>query len=236
MRLNLDLMRRITDPQKQLQRIETVAAQEQHLTRLLSDMMTMLSLDDGQSAFTFKPLDPYFIGQLVFDEHHSPAQQKKQTLIFNRALDPLTVRADQLELQRALNKLVTNALTYTPEEGKITISIFREASNALIEVCDNGIGISTDDLAHIFQRFYRADEARSMHTGGAGLGLPIVQKIVEAHGGSVEVESTLGQGSVFRLRLPLMLDGTQPEHVSLRDQLINQLPENQRQKQLGNKR
>lgn len=204
MRLNLDLLRRANDPTKQLQRVETLAAQEQHLTRLLTDMMTMLSLDDEQSAFHFKHIDPYFVAQMVADSYHTAAQNKKQTLIFNRALDPIYVRADQVELERALSKLMTNAINYTPTEGSITLSVFREYDNVVIELRDTGIGISANDLPHIFERFFRADQARSIDTGGVGLGLSIVSKIVEAHGGRMEVTSVVSEGSTFRLLLPLV--------------------------------
>lgn len=204
MRLNLELLRRSNDPAKQPQRVETLAAQEQHLTRLLTDMMTMLSLDDEQSAFHFKHIDPYFVAQMVLDSHHTAAQNKKQMLTFNRALDPVYIRADQVELERALSKLVTNAINYTPAEGTITLSVFRENESVVIELCDTGIGISAADLPHIFERFFRADQARSIDTGGAGLGLSIVNKIVEAHGGKMEVASIVGEGSTFRLLLPLV--------------------------------
>ncbi len=208
MRLNLELVRRAKDPQKLQQRVEMLAAQEQHLTRLLTDMMTMLSLDDGQSAFKFKHIDPYFVAQMAADSNHSAAQNKQIEFRFNRALDPLLIRGDQVELERALSKLIINAISYTPAEGTITLSVFAENNNVVIELRDSGIGISEADLPHIFQRFYRADQARSMDTGGTGLGLAIVKKIVEAHGGRIEVESVVGNGTTFRLLLPLVQDET----------------------------
>lgn len=123
-RLNLDLLKRTTDPQKQLQRIETLAGQEQHLTKLLDDMTTMVSFEDRRATFHFKPLDPYFVAQLVFDEHHNDAHNKHQKLLYNRGTDTLRIQADQSELERALNKLYDNALTYTPPDGTITLSVY----------------------------------------------------------------------------------------------------------------
>ncbi|MEP7290348.1 MAG: ATP-binding protein [Chloroflexota bacterium] len=205
MRLNLELLRRTTDPIKQQQRMDTLASQEQHLTRLLTDMMTMLTLDDEQAAFHFKPLDVNFVAQMMIDRNHTPAQNKQQQVIFKHAPEPLMIKGDQVELERALNKLFANALNYTPNEGIILFSVFRDRTNAVIELRDTGVGISPDDLPNIFQRFFRADQARSMDTGGAGLGLSIVKKIVEAHDGSIEVESIVGQGSTFRLLLPLLM-------------------------------
>ncbi len=202
-RLNLELLRRTNDSPKQQQRIETLSAQEQHLTRLLTDMMVMLTLDDEQTAFQFKRIDVNFVAQLVFDRTHSTAQRKQQTLVFNRAAEALIVNGDQLELERALSKLMDNALNYTPKGGTITIATLAQDTHAVIEIQDTGVGISEEDLGHIFQRFYRADAARSMDTGGTGLGLPIAQKIVDAHKGEIGVESTVNVGSTFRVLLPL---------------------------------
>ncbi len=202
-RLNLELLRRTNDSPKQQQRIETLSAQEQHLTRLLTDMMVMLTLDDEQTAFQFKRIDLNFVAQLVFDRYHSIAQRKQQTLAFNRSPEALIVNGDQLELERALSKLMDNAFSYTPKGGAITIATLAQDSHAVVEIQDTGVGISEEDLGPIFQRFYRADTARSMDTGGTGLGLPIAQKIVDAHKGEIGVESKVNLGSTFRVLLPL---------------------------------
>lgn len=204
MRLNLELLSRTTDPQKQKQRIETLASQEEHLTQLLTDMMTMVNFDNRPASFRFKIVDPYFVAQLVFDEHHNAARNKKQKLLFNHGTETLRIQADQAELERALNKLYDNALTYTPPDGTITLSVYARDNHAVFELRDTGIGISKTDLPEVFNHFFRADDSRNIHNGGAGLGLSIVKKIAEVHGGSVEAESTLGKGSAFRLMLPLV--------------------------------
>ncbi len=204
-RLNLDLLRRMIDSPKQLQRIETLAAQEQHLTQVLTDMMVMLSLDDERAAFHFQPLDLNFVAQLVCDRMQPNAQRKEQSLVLQTPREPLMVEADQVEMERALANLLNNAISYTPDGGSITIllSASQDEECAVIEFRDNGIGIAADDLPNIFQRFYRADRARSMDTGGTGLGLPIALKIVAAHGGRIAVESVPDEGSTFRVTLPL---------------------------------
>jgi PAS domain S-box-containing protein len=211
MRLNLDLLKRTTDPQKQQQRIETLAGQEQHLTQLLDDMTTMVSFDDRRAMFHFKPLDPHFVAQIVFDEHHNDAHNKHQKLLYNHGTEKLQIQADQSEIERALNKLYDNALTYTPPDGTITLSVYAHDNYAVFEMRDTGIGISEEDLPEVFNRFFRADDSRNIHNGGAGLGLSIVKKIAEAHGGSVEAESKVGEGSVFRMLLPLLTPENQPK-------------------------
>jgi two-component system sensor histidine kinase SenX3 len=99
--------------------------------------------------------------------------------------------------------LVVNAITYSPGETKVTLEARRSRDLVEVSVTDQGIGIAPADLDRIFERFYRADQARSRDTGGTGLGLAIVKHIAVNHGGRVDVESTVGEGSRFTLRLPV---------------------------------
>jgi len=100
--------------------------------------------------------------------------------------------------------LIDNALKYTPYEGSVTLSLTTDKNDAILKVSDTGIGILPEDLPYIFERFYRADRARSRDRGGTGLGLTIVQNLVQEHEGNIEVESTPGRGSTFTLRLPMV--------------------------------
>ncbi|RYG98617.1 MAG: hypothetical protein EON58_06625 [Alphaproteobacteria bacterium] len=104
-------------------------------------------------------------------------------------------------IQVALN-LVENALNYTPEGG-VTVDLRQVDKEIVFSVADTGIGVPSEHLARIFERFYRVDKARSRFTGGTGLGLSIVKHIVEAHGGRIEVKSVLNAGSTFTVRLPV---------------------------------
>jgi len=117
-------------------------------------------------------------------------------------ITPAKVYGDADQLKQVLVALIDNALKYTPYEGFVTLSLTTDKRHAVIKVSDTGIGILPDDLPHIFERFYRADRARSRDRGGSGLGLTIVQNIVQEHGGNIEVESTPGRGSTFILNLP----------------------------------
>ena len=116
---------------------------------------------------------------------------------------PVTVRADSARLSQVLVNLVTNARVHTNAQTPITVRVTRDDTTALVEVIDLGPGLTEDVAAHVFDRFYRADPARARRSGGAGLGLAIVQSIVIAHGGTVGVHSTPGHGATFWLRLPL---------------------------------
>ncbi len=99
--------------------------------------------------------------------------------------------------------LLDNALKYTPYEGTVSLSLVTSDGYATVTVSDTGIGIQSEDLPHILERFYRADRARSRNRGGSGLGLAIVQSIIQEHQGCIEVESTPGKGSTFSVRLPV---------------------------------
>jgi heavy metal sensor kinase len=117
---------------------------------------------------------------------------------------PLVLEGDSHALHRLFLVLIDNAVKYTPPGGSVTISLTKSEGSALAEFRDTGNGISAEDLPHIFERFYRADKARSREFGGVGLGLSIAQWVVEAHGGSIGVQSAPGSGSIFQVRLPLL--------------------------------
>ena len=126
-------------------------------------------------------------------------------LNFAQRIDTQNVlmEADSQALHRLFLILLDNAVKYTPPGGSITVTLTSNNGSAVTEFKDTGIGINGDDLPHIFERFYRADKARSREFGGVGLGLSIARWVAEAHQGSIEVESTPGAGSVFRVRLPI---------------------------------
>jgi two-component system OmpR family sensor kinase len=115
---------------------------------------------------------------------------------------PVVVRADRARLSQVLVNLVTNARVHTRRESPVTVRVTREGTTALIEVIDEGPGLTPEVAARVFDRFYRADPARARHSGGAGLGLSIVQAVVAAHGGTAGVRSVPGDGSTFWVRLP----------------------------------
>jgi signal transduction histidine kinase len=173
----------------------------EHLQALVESMHEMLRLDmDARFEFTRYNLNTLVLE--VLNAHHSNAEAKQLQLDFqpDEALPILWL--DSYEFNRVIHNLLQNAVRYTARGGQITVRTYQQAGEIVLEVQDSGIGIADEDLPHIFERLYRADKARSLETGGFGLGLAIVQKIVEGHRGRVEVESTVGKGSVFRVRLP----------------------------------
>lgn len=132
-----------------------------------------------------------------------PMLDKKRIAIQNGVPKSLpTVDADPERLGQVLRNLLNNAITYTPNEGLIRVTGQQQNGHVIISVQDNGMGIAPEHLPNVFERFYRTDESRTRATGGAGLGLAIVKQLVQAHGGSVKVESELGKGSMFSFSIP----------------------------------
>ena len=118
--------------------------------------------------------------------------------------EPVAVEGSESDLGLLVHNLVDNAIHYSPDGGQVRVSVHPDDDGfAVLSVSDTGIGIGSRDLGRIFERFYRADPARSRETGGTGLGLSIVKHVAEAHGGDIGVHSVLGAGSTFTVRLPL---------------------------------
>ncbi|MER3496369.1 MAG: hypothetical protein C4320_05960 [Armatimonadota bacterium] len=115
----------------------------------------------------------------------------------------LLIEANPEQMTQVILNLIGNAITYSNEGEEITVTLTQVENAAFLTVKDRGIGIASEHLGRIFERFYRVDRARSRATGGTGLGLAIVRHIVEAHGGRIEVESSLNVGTTFRVTLPL---------------------------------
>jgi signal transduction histidine kinase len=107
-----------------------------------------------------------------------------------------------MRLRQVIDNLLSNVRTHTPAGTRVQASVTNQGTHAVIVVADNGPGVSPEDQEHIFERFWRADPARTRSKGGSGLGLAIVVSLVEAHGGDISLESTHGQGATFTVRLP----------------------------------
>jgi signal transduction histidine kinase len=137
------------------------------------------------------------------DEMRLLAEEKSIRIRTHMAIS-VHVQGDRTRLQQVIVNLIDNAIKYTQEGGVIDVSVSREGNAAVFEVSDNGPGIPADALPHVFERFYRADKARSRANGGAGLGLSIVKAICAAHNADVKVSSGEGRGSCFHVELPIL--------------------------------
>ncbi|MDY6836119.1 MAG: HAMP domain-containing sensor histidine kinase [Chloroflexota bacterium] len=177
------------------------------LERMNSINDNLLLLSEGeQTQYRWAGIDMTSLLRDVVIEYNVKAAEAGIHLEADLPSEKIRVKGDTLRLKQAVMNLVDNAIKYNQTGGTVRLSTSAKGSVAFVTVEDTGIGISESDLSCIFDRFYRADKSRSRNMGGSGLGLAIVKKIIEDHGGSVSVESTLGEGSAFRIELPLYIN------------------------------
>jgi two-component system phosphate regulon sensor histidine kinase PhoR len=192
-------------PDAELLRIlQVMERHSKRLELLVEDLLTLAQLESANPNLQLSDLDlPGLFGEVVRDWEKKLAA-KQLRVIVDLPPDLPAIRADRARLQEALYNLLDNAVKYSCEHGEIRLSARPRASEIALSVSDNGIGIAREDLPRIFERFYRADKARSPEgIRGTGLGLAIVKHIAQLHGGRVEAESELGKGTTVRVLLPL---------------------------------
>jgi heavy metal sensor kinase len=193
-------------PRTETEYRETLArilATSEETTHLIENLLTLARADAGVSELHFDNIDLIPHLNKISEEASILAAGKGIEVTRELAVGPIRVSANPAAIERLLLIIFDNAIKYTPRGGKIALFLSNGAGSAKIEIRDTGIGISEKDLPHIFERFYRADQARSREPGGSGLGLAIAQWIVDLHGGLIEVQSNLSAGSVFRISLPV---------------------------------
>ncbi len=173
------------------------------LTRLVSDLEKLARLENENSSVDKTAFDLKLLAEKTALSFEPLCLEKNIRMTVSGTAQ--TVEADGDKMRQVLVNLISNSLKYTPEGGRIKVSIAGEGGFASLTVEDNGIGIAQDDLPYIFGRFYRADRSRSSRSGGAGIGLAIAKAIVEMHGGWITVESEPGKGTKFTVSLPVAL-------------------------------
>jgi heavy metal sensor kinase len=185
----------------QAEQIGSILEEAERLTQIVEGLLTISRLDAGESKMSRDPVDLSDLAESTV-EQMAPLAEDKSLALTCTAETGIMVEANEVRLKQVLVNLLDNAIKYTPEGGKIEVTISHDGSNAFLEVSDNGIGISTEALPHVFERFYRSEQPIARRASGTGLGLSMVQAIVESHRGRVTVESREGSGSVFRVQLP----------------------------------
>jgi heavy metal sensor kinase len=175
------------------------------LSKIVDQLLIMSRLEAGEAFLEFGRFDLCDLVRTTVEHMRLLADEKKLSVNVE-ASGPVHVDGDQSRIQQVMVNLLDNAIKYTPESGSVSVSIRAEGDKAVLTIADTGIGISEEAQAHIFERFYRTDKARSRRLGGTGLGLSIVKSIGIAHGGRVSVQSTEGHGSTFRFEMPRAAD------------------------------
>jgi signal transduction histidine kinase len=184
---------------------ETIYQEAEHLSHLIEDLRTLSLVDAGELALNRQAVSPKDLLERTAAAHLVQARRSGVTLHVDASVSLPSIHIDPDRLAQVLGNLVGNALRYTPEGGQITLAARQHGDGVRLTIQDTGAGIAPDDLPHIFDRFYRGDDARETNEGESGLGLAIAKSLVEAHGGTISVTSTLGEGSVFAVALPVEL-------------------------------
>jgi two-component system phosphate regulon sensor histidine kinase PhoR len=188
--------------------LNTIITETQRLTRIAEDLLILSDAETRameKTRFTLSGLIEEVVGRL------RPQAEKTEITLTTEVPPGLDVFADPDQIEQVVVNLVDNAIKYTHAGGRVCVSAERRPDDIAVHVADTGIGIMSHDLPRIFERFYRVDKARSRQSGGTGLGLSIVKNIVEAHGGTVTVESEMNHGSTFTFTLPVNGDANRAE-------------------------
>lgn len=173
--------------------------QAKRMSLLINDLLVLSKLETTEAGFNHKPINIEQLLAIVKSEAEVLSKEKNQqlTLICNNTTKPLLLPGNEKELHSAFSNLVTNAIKYTPDEGKISILFWQDQKHIYISVSDNGCGIEAQHIPRLTERFYRVDASRNSGTGGTGLGLAIVKHILRRHDAELKITSEPGKGSVF---------------------------------------
>jgi heavy metal sensor kinase len=184
------------------ERLGSLLEEVERLSKIVQRLLTLSRLDAGEAQSECVPFD---LGQLAVTTADQMAllAEDKHISIQRESTPRVPVQGDRARLKEVVVNLLDNAIKYTSEGGAIHLKVGTSNGHAVLEVSDTGIGIPAEAVPHVFERFYRVDQARSREPDGAGLGLAIVKSICSAHGGTVDLQSVVGSGSRFRVTLPL---------------------------------
>ena len=187
----------------------SVLDEVERLRKIVEGLFALSRLDAGEAL---ERSDPFDLGELVATtaDQMCLLAVDKNISITCHSPQKVIVQGDRARLKQVAVNLLDNAIKYTPQGGRVNVRVTARDTKALLEVSDNGIGIPSEALPHLFERFFRVDKARSRDLGGAGLGLSIVKSICAAHAGQVKVESQEGRGTCFVVELPLSSNGSNP--------------------------
>jgi len=202
------------------QYLETIERSSMRLLRLINDLLDLAKLESGKARLRYESVDLSSFLKALLLPFQVLADQKKIRLVLD-AFEVTPVLADAEKIEGVFQNLIANALKFTPEEGTVTVRASEDSAGISVEISDTGIGIASQDLPVVFDRFAQADSSGIRRFGGTGIGLALVKETVELHGGQISVSSTLGQGSCFRVTLP---KGTRHIREELRERRSEDIP------------
>jgi len=198
----------VDDPEVAGDFLHRIVGEVDRLAALVDDLLDLGRLESGRVALHLEPLAPRDLLQRALDRLRPQTERARLELRLDAAPDLPAVRADRARVEQILLNLVHNAIKFTPPGGTVTVVAAVEGDALRTTVRDTGVGVAPEELPRLFERFYKADKAR--RSEGTGLGLAIAKHIVQAHGGSIWAESTVGEGSAFTFSLPLADESPPP--------------------------
>ncbi|MBL8203148.1 MAG: PAS domain-containing protein [Blastocatellia bacterium] len=191
----------LNDQANSLRFLNTIHRNAERMRNLVNDISELSLIEAGAVQLSFDRLSLHSVVSEVFNGL-APRSEKYQVQLRNEVPEDCSVIADRRRLEQILINLVDNAIKFNKPQGEVIVGASITEEQTIIRVRDSGVGISPEHLSRVFERFYRVDKARSRELGGTGLGLAIVKHLTRAHGGDAEVNSTIGQGCEFIIKLP----------------------------------
>jgi len=192
----------IDDPEINYQYLRKAENSINRMISIVEDLEAITKLETGELKLNYEVFDIVDLFREVIDSQELRAKEKGTTLAINPKYDKhIKVEADKEHIYQVASNLIVNSINYGRINGNTEVSFIPMGENILVEVTDDGIGIAKSDIPRIFERFYRVDKSRSRKEGGTGLGLAIVKHIIEAHGQTINVRSTKGEGTSFAFTL-----------------------------------
>ncbi len=185
-------------------RFDTIYSEIEHLQHLISDLRTLSRADAGELPLNLQHINPQELIDRTISTFQLQAEQKNIEIEAVTNLEVPPIKGDEERLAQVLGNLINNAIRHTPENGAIRLNGAKADNGVRLSIEDTGEGIPADALPHVFDRFYRVDEARQQNSGESGLGLAIAKSLIEAHGGTIEVFSRVGFGTRFDIFLPTL--------------------------------
>lgn len=170
----------------------------------INDLLQVAQIDANKIVLHQELTDLSQLIKTVANEFRRIVKSRQQNLIVRGATKPVMVQVDVMRLRMALDNIIDNASKYAEPDTTVTLKLSTDDTTAYLSVTDHGVGIAAEDMPKLFQKFSRIDNPRSILVGGNGLGLYLVKRIIDAHGGGVTVESELGKGTTFTLHFPLI--------------------------------
>ena len=181
---------------------QDISAEIDRENQIITDLLSLVKMDKTAAELVVEPVDVADLLELTL-KRLRPLARKKDVELVLECIRPVTAEIDSVKMNLVFTNLIENAIKYNIEHGSVKVTLDADHKDFMVKVTDTGIGIPEEDAEHIYERFYRVDKSHSREIGGTGLGLAITKNAVIMHRGTISMESSLGVGSTFVVKIPL---------------------------------